>query len=173
MRLFNGVMFRVDIGPKGLSLCCTFLSLFAVSHGNLVHCARTIYKMMERRTKFQHNLRGWKVGLQNPHCRLCEFSTIRVELFPTNVVYWCLWASFSCHIQNALLYLILCFVERKGRIKYFGVKIKGFHSCFNRYNKLSREVRELARKIRDLDVKDSFRAKSTSQLLEKLWVFTS
>ncbi|XP_055497976.1 U3 small nucleolar ribonucleoprotein protein IMP3 [Leucoraja erinacea] len=37
------------------------------------------------------------------------------------------------------------------------------------YNKLSREVRELARKIRDLDVKDSFRAKSTSQLLEKLY----
>ncbi|XP_051868415.1 U3 small nucleolar ribonucleoprotein protein IMP3 isoform X1 [Pristis pectinata] len=40
---------------------------------------------------------------------------------------------------------------------------------YTSYNKLSREVRELARKIRDLDAKDSFRAKSTSRLLEKLY----
>ncbi|XP_072367809.1 U3 small nucleolar ribonucleoprotein protein IMP3 isoform X2 [Scyliorhinus torazame] len=39
----------------------------------------------------------------------------------------------------------------------------------SRYNKLSRAVRELARKIRDLDEKDSFRTKSTSRLLEKLY----
>uniref|UniRef100_UPI00398F04B5 U3 small nucleolar ribonucleoprotein protein IMP3 isoform X1 n=1 Tax=Pristiophorus japonicus TaxID=55135 RepID=UPI00398F04B5 len=39
---------------------------------------------------------------------------------------------------------------------------------YTKYNKLSREVRELARKIRDLNEKDSFRAKSTSRLLEKL-----
>ncbi|XP_062920944.1 U3 small nucleolar ribonucleoprotein protein IMP3 [Mobula hypostoma] len=40
---------------------------------------------------------------------------------------------------------------------------------YTMYNKLSREVRELARKIRDLDAKDAFRAKSTGQLLEKLY----
>ncbi|XP_041064842.1 U3 small nucleolar ribonucleoprotein protein IMP3 isoform X1 [Carcharodon carcharias] len=40
---------------------------------------------------------------------------------------------------------------------------------YTKYNKLSREVRELARKIRDLDKKDSFRAKSTNRLLEKLY----
>ncbi|XP_067846904.1 U3 small nucleolar ribonucleoprotein protein IMP3 [Heptranchias perlo] len=40
---------------------------------------------------------------------------------------------------------------------------------YTKYNKLSREVRELARKIRDLNEKDSFRAKSTRRLLEKLY----
>lgn len=36
------------------------------------------------------------------------------------------------------------------------------------YNKLSREIREIARKIKDLNPKDSFRSEATSQLLEKL-----
>ncbi|MBN3287225.1 IMP3 protein, partial [Polyodon spathula] len=39
---------------------------------------------------------------------------------------------------------------------------------YTKYNKLSRSVRELARKIRDLGEKDGFRAKCTSQLLNKL-----
>lgn len=39
-----------------------------------------------------------------------------------------------------------------------------------RYNKLSRNIRELAQKIRDLDEKDGFRAQSTHRFLEKLWV---
>lgn len=39
--------------------------------------------------------------------------------------------------------------------------------CF-RYNKLSRNVRDLAKKIRDLDDKDGFRAQCTHRLLEKL-----
>ncbi|XP_056409384.1 U3 small nucleolar ribonucleoprotein protein IMP3-like [Hyla sarda] len=37
------------------------------------------------------------------------------------------------------------------------------------YNKLSRAVRELANKIKDLDEKDAFRAQSTGRLLEKLY----
>jgi U3 small nucleolar ribonucleoprotein protein IMP3 len=37
-----------------------------------------------------------------------------------------------------------------------------------RYNKLSRQIRELARKIKDLDQKDPFRTESSAQLLEKL-----
>ncbi|KAK1165041.1 U3 small nucleolar ribonucleoprotein IMP3 [Huso huso] len=40
---------------------------------------------------------------------------------------------------------------------------------YTKYNKLSRSVRELARKIRDLGEKDGFRAKCTSQLLNKLY----
>lgn len=40
---------------------------------------------------------------------------------------------------------------------------------YTRYNKLSRNIRELAQKIRDLNEKDPFRVKSTSQLLEKLY----
>ncbi|XP_030630311.1 U3 small nucleolar ribonucleoprotein IMP3 [Chanos chanos] len=40
---------------------------------------------------------------------------------------------------------------------------------YTKYNKLSRNIRELAQKIRDLDEKDGFRAQSTSQLLEKLY----
>lgn len=35
---------------------------------------------------------------------------------------------------------------------------------------MSRSIRELARRIRDLDEKDGFRARSTAQLLEKLYV---
>ncbi|XP_033727588.1 U3 small nucleolar ribonucleoprotein protein IMP3-like [Pecten maximus] len=40
---------------------------------------------------------------------------------------------------------------------------------YTKYNKMSREIRELARKIKELDVKDPFRAEATSQLLEKLY----
>ncbi|KAM5179516.1 U3 small nucleolar ribonucleoprotein IMP3 [Mantella aurantiaca] len=40
---------------------------------------------------------------------------------------------------------------------------------YTTYNKLSRHVRELAHKIKDLDEKDPFRAQSTSKLLEKLY----
>ncbi|XP_075051275.1 U3 small nucleolar ribonucleoprotein IMP3 [Mixophyes fleayi] len=37
------------------------------------------------------------------------------------------------------------------------------------YNKLSRSVRELARKVTELDEKDPFRVQSTTRLLEKLY----
>ncbi|KAL0276091.1 UNVERIFIED_CONTAM: hypothetical protein PYX00_003749 [Menopon gallinae] len=37
------------------------------------------------------------------------------------------------------------------------------------YNKLSREIRELARKIKELDPKDPFRIDSSAKLLEKLY----
>ncbi|KAL0966754.1 hypothetical protein UPYG_G00299730 [Umbra pygmaea] len=40
---------------------------------------------------------------------------------------------------------------------------------YTKYNKLSRSVRELAQKIRDLNEKDGFRAQSTGLLLEKLY----
>ncbi|XP_028987671.1 U3 small nucleolar ribonucleoprotein protein IMP3 [Betta splendens] len=40
---------------------------------------------------------------------------------------------------------------------------------YTKYNKLSRNVRDLAQKIRDLNEKDGFRAQSTHQLLEKLY----
>jgi len=40
---------------------------------------------------------------------------------------------------------------------------------YTKYNKLSRHVRELARKVKELDVKDPFRGEATSQLLEKLY----
>ncbi|XP_033102104.1 U3 small nucleolar ribonucleoprotein protein IMP3-like [Anneissia japonica] len=40
---------------------------------------------------------------------------------------------------------------------------------YTKYNKLSRHVRELTKKIRQLDVKDLFRTECTSQLLEKLF----
>ncbi|XP_069682612.1 U3 small nucleolar ribonucleoprotein protein IMP3 isoform X2 [Periplaneta americana] len=40
----------------------------------------------------------------------------------------------------------------------------------DRYNKLSRHVRELARKIKELDAKDPFRTESSAQLLEKLYM---
>ncbi|KAH3791863.1 hypothetical protein DPMN_145354 [Dreissena polymorpha] len=36
------------------------------------------------------------------------------------------------------------------------------------YNKLSRQIRDLVRKIKELDVKDPFRTEATSQVLEKL-----
>ncbi|XP_053324625.1 U3 small nucleolar ribonucleoprotein protein IMP3 isoform X4 [Spea bombifrons] len=39
---------------------------------------------------------------------------------------------------------------------------------YTKYNKLSRNVRELAQKIRDLDEKDVFRIQSSAKLLEKL-----
>ena len=37
-----------------------------------------------------------------------------------------------------------------------------------RYNKLSRQIRELARKVKDLDVKDPFRLEASNSILEKL-----
>ncbi|XP_066547824.1 U3 small nucleolar ribonucleoprotein IMP3 [Amia ocellicauda] len=40
---------------------------------------------------------------------------------------------------------------------------------YTKYNKLSRSIRELAQKIRDLNEKDGFRAQSTARLLEKLY----
>ncbi|PWA17415.1 hypothetical protein CCH79_00011226, partial [Gambusia affinis] len=40
---------------------------------------------------------------------------------------------------------------------------------YTKYNKLSRNIRELAQKIRDLDEKDGFRAQSTHRFLEKLY----
>ncbi|RXN27692.1 U3 small nucleolar ribonucleo IMP3 [Labeo rohita] len=40
---------------------------------------------------------------------------------------------------------------------------------YTKYNKLSRNIRELAQKIRDLDEKDGFRAQSTALFLEKLY----
>ncbi|XP_069497438.1 U3 small nucleolar ribonucleoprotein protein IMP3 isoform X1 [Ambystoma mexicanum] len=40
---------------------------------------------------------------------------------------------------------------------------------YTKYNKLSRNVRDLAQKIRDLDEKDAFRVQSTARLLEKLY----
>ncbi|KAJ8011266.1 hypothetical protein DPEC_G00056370 [Dallia pectoralis] len=40
---------------------------------------------------------------------------------------------------------------------------------YTKYNKLSRHIREVAQKIRDLDEKDGFRAQSTTRLLEKLY----
>ncbi|KAM8851221.1 U3 small nucleolar ribonucleoprotein IMP3 [Spinachia spinachia] len=40
---------------------------------------------------------------------------------------------------------------------------------YTKYNKLSRNIRDLAKKIRDLDEKDGFRGQSTHQLLEKLY----
>ncbi|XP_013400175.1 U3 small nucleolar ribonucleoprotein protein IMP3 [Lingula anatina] len=39
---------------------------------------------------------------------------------------------------------------------------------YTKYNKLSRYVRELANKIKEVDIKDPFRTEATSQLLEKL-----
>uniref|UniRef100_A0A4W3H015 U3 small nucleolar ribonucleoprotein protein IMP3 n=1 Tax=Callorhinchus milii TaxID=7868 RepID=A0A4W3H015_CALMI len=54
------------------------------------------------------------------------------------------------------------------RRDYFGPNHRPFRRA-RRYNKLSREVRELACKIRDLNEKDAFRAQCTSRLLEKLY----
>ncbi|XP_074653999.1 U3 small nucleolar ribonucleoprotein IMP3-like [Tubulanus polymorphus] len=39
---------------------------------------------------------------------------------------------------------------------------------YTKYNKLSRHIREVARKIKECDQKDPFRTESTAQLLEKL-----
>ncbi|KAG4071489.1 hypothetical protein HA402_011643 [Bradysia odoriphaga] len=41
---------------------------------------------------------------------------------------------------------------------------------YTKYNKLSRNIRELAEKISALDAKDPFRTESSGQLLEKLYV---
>lgn len=40
--------------------------------------------------------------------------------------------------------------------------------CY-RYNKLSREIRDLANKIKELDASSEFRTESSAQLLEKLY----
>ncbi|KAM7400994.1 hypothetical protein PAMA_005274 [Pampus argenteus] len=40
---------------------------------------------------------------------------------------------------------------------------------YTKYNKLSRNIRDLAQKIRDLDEKDGFRGQSSHRLLEKLY----
>ncbi|XP_022644840.1 U3 small nucleolar ribonucleoprotein protein IMP3-like isoform X1 [Varroa destructor] len=40
---------------------------------------------------------------------------------------------------------------------------------YTAYNKLARQIRELARKIRDLDAKDLFKELSTKELLNKLY----
>lgn len=39
---------------------------------------------------------------------------------------------------------------------------------YTKYNKLSRDIREIVEKITDLDQKDPFRIEATSLLLEKL-----
>lgn len=41
---------------------------------------------------------------------------------------------------------------------------------FCRYNKLARTIRELARKITEIDPKHPFRTETSAQLLEKMWV---
>lgn len=41
---------------------------------------------------------------------------------------------------------------------------------YTKYNKLSREIRELARKVKELDPKDPFRVETSAQLLEKLYM---
>lgn len=38
----------------------------------------------------------------------------------------------------------------------------------HRYNKMSREVRELATKIKELDPKDPYRVEASAKLMEKL-----
>ncbi|XP_029308752.1 U3 small nucleolar ribonucleoprotein IMP3 [Cottoperca gobio] len=40
---------------------------------------------------------------------------------------------------------------------------------YMKYNKLSRNIRDLVQKVRDLDEKDGFRAQSSHRLLEKLY----
>nr|CAG4645709.1 EOG090X0APJ [Lynceus sp. MCZ IZ 141354] len=40
---------------------------------------------------------------------------------------------------------------------------------YTKYNKLSRQIRETARKIKDLDPKDPFRTEASASLLEKLY----
>ncbi|CAH0390766.1 unnamed protein product [Bemisia tabaci] len=41
---------------------------------------------------------------------------------------------------------------------------------YTKYNKLSREIRTIVRKIKELDPKDPFRIQSSAQFLEKLYV---
>lgn len=43
------------------------------------------------------------------------------------------------------------------------------HDEYTTYNKLSREIRELAKKIKELSVKDPMRMQASQQLLEKLY----
>uniref|UniRef100_A0A915INY6 U3 small nucleolar ribonucleoprotein protein IMP3 n=1 Tax=Romanomermis culicivorax TaxID=13658 RepID=A0A915INY6_ROMCU len=43
------------------------------------------------------------------------------------------------------------------------------HDEYTTYNKLSREIRELARKIKEINPKSPFRTQATQQLLEKLY----
>lgn len=46
-----------------------------------------------------------------------------------------------------------------------------FTNCFQfRYNKLSRTIRELAKKISEIDAKEPFRTEMSAMLLEKLYV---
>lgn len=40
----------------------------------------------------------------------------------------------------------------------------------DRYNKLARNIRDLAKKISDVDAADPFRTETSAQLLEKLYV---
>jgi hypothetical protein len=47
------------------------------------------------------------------------------------------------------------------------VSFIGFTCCF-RYNKLSREIRTVARKIKEIDPSEPFRTDSSAALLEKL-----
>ncbi|CAN7976067.1 unnamed protein product, partial [Ixodes persulcatus] len=54
--------------------------------------------------------------------------------------------------------------EVKVMRKYFIQK----REDYTKYNKLSRAIRDLARKIKELDPKSPFRAKATSDLLNKL-----
>lgn len=39
-----------------------------------------------------------------------------------------------------------------------------------RYNKLTKNILDLAKKIKEMDSKDPFRASATAQLLEKLYL---
>lgn len=41
---------------------------------------------------------------------------------------------------------------------------------FFRYNKLTKNILDLAKKIKEMDPKDPFRASATAQLLEKLYL---
>ena len=57
--------------------------------------------------------------------------------------------------------------------KYYKPLFCKFKNCSlfqYRYNKLSRHVRTLANKIKQLDSKDPFRNQCTNQILNKLWV---
>lgn len=45
-----------------------------------------------------------------------------------------------------------------------------FLFIFFRYNRLSHNIRELARKIKEVDQKHPFRTEKSAQLLEKLYV---
>lgn len=57
-------------------------------------------------------------------------------------------------------------VKESQVISRYGLKN---HDEYTTYNKLSREIRELAKKIKELDVKDPTRINASQQLLEKLY----